>query len=107
MDFSGREVLDNEPLVRWFLTHGVSVGATAQPDQGSTGTESRRNCLDVAASVASTAVFDLFLSRGARAEESIALHAAAEAGPSDERLVMMTYLLDCLWQWPKQTDRGR
>lgn len=48
----------------------------------------------MAASKSSISVFDLLFDHGATRKNSVFLHTAANAGKNDERLPMMTHLID-------------
>ncbi|KAL9130925.1 MAG: hypothetical protein Q9217_001028, partial [Psora testacea] len=90
-------ILDDEPLVKWFLDHGAQVNPAPQSTHGSTDTASDFTSsayLNIAGSKSSTAVFDMLLARGATKSNSIPLHTAAGAANDDERLPMMAHLIE-------------
>lgn len=89
-----RNILDNEPLVRWFLDHGAELRTTSSV------------CLNKAGSVSSVAVFDLLLKHGAIKENSTPLHSAAGAGMDGERIPMMAYLIEAGYD-VNATDEAR
>ncbi|KAL8846312.1 MAG: hypothetical protein Q9221_008595 [Calogaya cf. arnoldii] len=79
-------VLEDEGLVKWFLENGAKVDSVSQSSRDP-------SILDLAASGASTAVYDLLLKRGASHVKRIPLHAAAGSG-RDGRIPMMAYLIE-------------
>lgn len=88
--------MDDEILVRWFLEHGARPNLGPQmvnPKADSASINSSGTCLNVAAQKSSILVFDMLLNHGAPRENSVALHMAAGAGVSDERIPMMTHLV--------------
>lgn len=88
--------MDDEILVRWFLEHGAHPSLGPQmvnPKADSASINSFGTCVDVAAQKSSILVFDMLLDHGAPRENSVALHMAAGAGVSDERIPMMTHLV--------------
>lgn len=88
--------MDDEILVRWFLEHGARPDLGPQLLNPKADSDSRNNsgiCLDAAAQNSSILVFDMLLSHGAPRENSVALHVAAGAGVSNERIPMMAHLL--------------
>ena len=87
-----RMILDNEPLVKWFLENGAELDPAPRSSNLSFRTTSSV-CLDKAASLSSVAVFDLLLKHGAVQENSTPLHSAAGAGIDGERIPMMDYLI--------------
>ena len=92
-----RTILDDEPLAKWFLKHGAQIDPAPQSSDLSFGnafTTTSSACLDVAAGISSTAVFDLLLEHGATNAESTPLYSAAGTGMDDERIPMMAYLIE-------------
>lgn len=88
--------MDDEVLVRWFLEHGArpNLGPrTINPKADSASIDSSGICLNVAAQKSSIRIFDMLLNHGAPRENSVALHMAAGAGVSVERIPMMTHLI--------------
>lgn len=88
--------MGDEILVRWFLEHGARPDLGPQlvnPKADSASMNGSGICLDVAARKSSILVFDMLLNHGAPRENSVALHMAAGAGVSDERIPMMTHLV--------------
>ena len=89
-------ILGDEQLVRWFLEHGAQIDPPPPPPElcwGNAFTTTSSVCLNTAASISSTAVFDLLLEYGAVKENSTPLHSAAGTGTDDERILMMAYLI--------------
>ncbi|KAL9641130.1 MAG: hypothetical protein Q9204_000270, partial [Flavoplaca sp. TL-2023a] len=76
----------DERLVDWFLSNGAQVDAVAQSPY-------ERSILDLAGAMASTAVFESLLRRGASKQRDIPLHMAAASGKNGERIPMMAYLI--------------
>ncbi|OCK73182.1 ankyrin, partial [Lepidopterella palustris CBS 459.81] len=86
------------PLLHWFLDHGANpnLGIPLYRDKCDAPPDQNSGCaLNVAANCSTPAVFDLLLDRGARIENSIPLHRAAESSdrPSGERIPMMEHLI--------------
>lgn len=75
---------NNEPLIKWLLSHG------ARPDPNSD------TALNSAAAISTSAIFDLLLTNGANLSNAIPLHSAAGASsPSrpGERVPMLQHLI--------------
>ena len=90
-------VLSDEQLVKWFLEHGAQIDPPPPPpelDWGNSLTTTSAVCLNIAASISSTVVFDLLLEYGVVMETSTPLHSAAGTGMDDERIPMMAYLIE-------------
>ncbi|MCJ1379688.1 hypothetical protein MMC17_002790 [Xylographa soralifera] len=90
-------VMRDETLVRWLLDHGAdpNIGApyTFVPSDSAPVTNSG-DALNHAAASLSVATFDLLLAHGARLENSLPLHAAAEVAADAEAVVpMLQHLL--------------
>lgn len=92
--------MTDEVTVRWLLDRGAdpNVGAMyeppyargADPPPSNTGVS-----LNAAACYGTTAVFDLLIERGAKLEDSAALHCAADSPNEDaERIPMIQHLLE-------------
>ena len=75
--------ITNEPLVRWFLSHGASPDASAP--------QNARTPVSTACAKAPLHIIKLFYAHGASHVD--ALQSAAES-PADGRLEVLTFLLD-------------
>ena len=87
----------DEQLVKWFLEHGAQVDPPPPPPElcwGNALTTTSSVCLNIAASISSTAVFDLLLKYRAVKENSIPLHSAAGTGMDDQRIPTMAQLIE-------------
>ena len=92
-----RRVLDDEPLVKWFFEHGAQLYSSTQSFNPSASLVfNTQSCsyLDLAASTASIATFDLLVEHGAQRESCLPLHMAAGTASDDERIPMMAHLID-------------
>ena len=85
-----RNVLEDEDLVKWFLSRGATVEPTPQMN---TNHSAYSSLLDLASTQSSIASFDLLLAHGATRDGSHPLHIAAGCGAGHERTPMMAHLI--------------
>ncbi|KAF2104454.1 ankyrin [Rhizodiscina lignyota] len=84
-------------VLRWFLKKGANpnLGAPSNPSGNRGPNENSGNTLNAAAGRASVAVIDMLLEKGARIDNSAALHhAVASDWPVTDRLGMISHLLN-------------
>ena len=102
-------VQSDEQLVRWFLEYSTQINSPPPSLElcwGDVFTTASSVCLNIAASVSSTTVFDLLLEHGAVKENNTPLHSAPGADTDGERIPMMAYLIEASYD-VNDTDEVR
>jgi hypothetical protein len=95
--YDSRLVVKDESLVRWFLDHGANPNLGPPPFESVPSQIPRLDSgyvLDAVASSSTVGVLDLLLAYGAKLENSLALHWAAQASEDHGRIPMMERLLE-------------
>lgn len=82
--------MEDEDLVKWFLSRGAKVEPAPQMN---TNHSAYSSLLDLASAQSSVASFDLLLAHGTTRDGSHPLHIAAGCGAGPERTSMMAHLI--------------